>query len=65
VKVLLCGFLASLLPSWEPPELHRHPRAAGAAAGVPGVAAAAPGAVAGAGAGPLVAAGADGHPHQE
>jgi hypothetical protein len=25
-KVLVCGFLASLLPSWEPPELHRHPR---------------------------------------
>jgi hypothetical protein len=26
VKVALGGLLASLLPSWEPPELHRHPR---------------------------------------
>ena len=26
IKVLVCGFLASLLPSWQPPELHRHPR---------------------------------------
>ena len=28
VKIVLGGFLASLLPSWEPPELHRHVRAA-------------------------------------
>jgi hypothetical protein len=27
VKVFIGGFLASLLPSWNPPELHRHPRA--------------------------------------
>ena len=32
LKVLVCGFFASLLPSWEPPELHRHPRPAGAVA---------------------------------
>jgi len=35
-KVLVCGFLASLLPSWEPPELHRHraaPRAGGEGGG--------------------------------
>ena len=31
LKVALGGFLASLLPSWEPPELHRHPRANGGA----------------------------------
>ena len=24
LKVLVCGFLASLLPSWQPPELYRH-----------------------------------------
>lgn len=35
IKVLVCGFLASLLPSWQPPELHRH-----RAAAPPGVAAA-------------------------
>ena len=28
-EVLVCGFLASLLPSWEPPELHRHRAPAG------------------------------------
>ena len=33
IKVLVCGFLASLLPSWQPPELHRHPRPGAAAAG--------------------------------
>ena len=32
LKVLVCGFFASLLPSWEPPELHRHPRPAGVVA---------------------------------
>lgn len=33
IKVLVCGFLASLLPSWQPPELYRHPRPGAAAAG--------------------------------
>ena len=32
IKVLVCGFLASLLPSWQPPELHRHPRPGAAVA---------------------------------
>ena len=32
VKVFIGGFLASLLPSWNPPELHRHPRADAATA---------------------------------
>ena len=32
-KVLVCGFLASLLPSWEPPELHRHRARAGGEGG--------------------------------